>query len=189
MLRRILRQGSVTLAILSVADQTHDSRGYGHHFVDDAADGGNEEIVDKDEGTGQKQALAKVVGIEITHGQGVQSQTYHEEQAVVALPEEHAHDRHDQSQQNGQGNIDDLVLALHGVAEVTDDTDEIEPQSGGTAQHGVSNAGDYGGRREGDHDGATGTHLVGEEGNEYGNYADDLSDDFNGLHSRPFPFT
>ena len=169
--------------LLAVADESNDGGGDGHDLVDGTADGGNEQVVDQDEGGCEQDAFTQVLGIEVAHGQRVESQTHHEEQAVVALPQEYAHDRHDGGQQNGKGDIRDLVLLVEAVEEVAQDAHEVEPQSGGAAKQGVGHAGDEGGRREGDHNGAGGAHLVGQEGNEDGDDTDDLSDDFNGLHT------
>ena len=140
-----LNRGGVRL--LAVEDQTDHRGGDGHDLVDGAADGGDghEKVVDKDQGRGQKDALAEILGIEVAHGQGVEGETHHKEKAVVALPQKGTHDRHDQGQRGGKNAGGVLVLILVQVAHVSDDAHDVQTQRGGAAQHGVGDAGDRGG--------------------------------------------
>ena len=134
-----------------------------HDLVDGSADGGNKQVIDQNEGRGQKNALAQILGVEVSHGQGIDGNADDKENAVIALPQKSAHNCHDQSQHDGEDSRDVPVLILVHIADIAYHAHDVESQGGGASQHSVGNAGHGGGNGVGHKDLGGGLHLIGDE--------------------------
>ena len=153
-----------------------------HNLVDGSADGGDKQVVDQNEGGGQKNALAQILGVEVPHGQSIDGNADDKENAVIALPQKGAHDRHNQGQHDGDDPRDVPVLILVHIADVAYHAHDVESQGGGASQHSVGDAGHGGGNGVGHKDLGGGLHLIGDEGDDNGHDADDLTNDLKWLH-------
>ena len=89
--------------LFAVTDNADHRRCDGYHFVDRAADRGNEKIVDQNQRGGQKNAPSQILRVEVAHGKRIEHQAYHKERGMRAFPGEDAEHAHDQSEHDGNG--------------------------------------------------------------------------------------